>query len=83
MRSFVGYQYITPDEWKMLTRDRLFDSFDEVSAVSLHRSRRVPEEQPLHHLASLGCRNESEYIVLVIVFLQISEYCLAFNDGDD
>lgn len=67
----------------MLTWDGLFHSFYKVSAVSLHRSRRVPEEEPLHYLASLGCRSESEYIVLIMIFLQVSEYCLALHDGDD
>jgi hypothetical protein len=68
---------------EMLTWDRLLNPLHEMSAVSLHRSRRVPEEEPLHYLASLGCRSESKHIVLVIVFLQVSEYCLAFHDGDD
>jgi hypothetical protein len=33
-------------------------------------------------LASLRCRSESEFIVLVIIILQVSEYCLALHDGD-
>lgn len=65
-----------------LTWYRLFDSLDKMSTVSLHWSRRVPEEEPLHYLASLGCRSKSEYIALVVVFLEVCEDCLALHDGD-